>query len=343
MAMLNGGRMVALFVSVLFALNVSFAQDRRTTVVVYIEDPVPVSELLAPQAKAYLDKLNDPFTWETEQDFQDARDAQIDQVEANNNRRKQEALRILQNDMSERGNGTSSWYPSVFPLRGLPGDTPSSADSLFKNAINHRWGRSYVTGPQTGIRQSLREFILRGEEPYADSSTGFRSCDPGKPRCRNELLAEFSVLIQTYDFSLVQPTPYSMPPDLLFPALIWPDLLFPAVPPSPSLLLPDASETLPSEIISPIADPRIISLTIEAADSSIIPPEEIDGYVDELNEEGTQGQPIAGVAFDWGTIRLLQEAEIDPDALSFHVRPAAKPVSSSETSSWGRIKETFAD
>ena len=38
MAAFNGGRMVALFLSLLFALNVSFAQDK--TYVFYMEDPV---------------------------------------------------------------------------------------------------------------------------------------------------------------------------------------------------------------------------------------------------------------------------------------------------------------
>ena len=334
MATFNGGRMVALFLCVLFALNVSFAQDGRKTVIVYMEDPIPVDEQLAPEAREYLDKLNDPFTWETEQDFRDARDAQIAQVKKDNETREQEAEDFLKADMAQRGNGTSSWYPSWIPL----GFAKTSEDSLFKNALNLRGGRPYITGPKAGQRQLLREFFeLDGTEPYEDSPDGFRRCDDTRPRCRKNLYSLFRSLVETYDASLVSPDPIS--PSLLFPALIWPSL-----PPSlpPSLLLPDASLVSP-DLISPIAAPRIISFTIEAASSTSVSFGDSLGYVDELNEEGNPGQPSMFVAFNWDRIRLLQEATIDPDSLSFHVRPAAKPVSSSETSSWGRIKETFAD
>ena len=327
MATFNGGRMVALFLCVLFA-NVSFAQDR--TVVVYMADPIPVDEQLAPEAREYLDKLNDPFTWVTEQDFRDARDAQIAQVARDNEARIQAAARFLEDDLSD---GTSSWYPPWIPL----GFAKAPEDSLFKNALNLRGGRPYITGPKAGQRQSLREFFdLDGQEPYEASPDNFRTCDETKPRCRKEFYYIFRDLVEQYDNSLVSPDPIS--PSLLFPALIWPSLWLSP----PSLLLPDAPSLL-DESISPIAAPRIISFTIKAGDSTRPAPRDSLGYVDELNEEGNLGDQSTFVRFNWDSIKLLQPAAIDPDSLSFHVRPAAKPASSFEASSWGRIKETFAD
>ena len=337
MAIFNGSRMVALFLFVLFALNASFAQDNWETIVVYMEDPIPVDEQLAPEAREYLDKLNDPFTWETEQDFQDARDAQIAQVAKDNETRKQAALDFLKEDMVQRGDGTSSWYPSWIPLLAAT----TAEDSLFKNALNVRGGNAYLTGPRAGIKQSVREFFEQeGSEPYEGSPDGFRTCDDTRRRCRKEFYARFRSLIETYDASLVAPAPTS--PSLLFPALIWPSL-----PPSlpPSLLLPDAS-------ISPTAAARIISFTIAAQSTEVPgdPGEEIDdneGFVRELNEEGRgisiPGEMVPVVLFDSTSVKLLQPAIIDPDTLSFHVRPAAKPASAAKASSWGRIKETFAD
>lgn len=325
MAMLNEGRTVALFLCVLLALNVSFAQDGWKTVVLYMEDPIPVDEQLAPEAREYLDKLNDPFTWETEQDFQDARAAQEEWTRTRNDKRVEEARKYLEDE-----DGISSWYPSWIPL----GFAKTAEDSLFKNALSLRGGRPYSTGE----RQSLREFFeLDGEEPFGD---GFRTCDDTKPRCRKQFYTRFRELVEIYDASLVSPDPIS--PSLLFPALIWPSL-----PPSlpPSLLLPDASLTSESpEIISPIAAPRIISFRIEVAESSISTSlTDSLGFVDELNQEGNVEQSTTK-SIQLGKVELLQEAIIDPDDdLSFHVRPAAKPSSSSETSSWGRIKETFAD
>ena len=320
MATFNGGRMVALFACVLFALNVSFAQDGGQTVILYMEDPIPVDNQLAPKAREYLDRLNDPFTWETEQDFQDARDAQEEWTRDRNDDRVKAARRYLEDE-----GGMSSWYPSWIPL----GFAKTTEDSLFKNALYFPGGRPYVSGK----RQNLREFFeLDGQEPYGAE---FRTCDDTKPRCRKEFYERFRKLVETYDVSLVSPDPIS--PSLLFPALIWPSL-----PPSlpPSLLLPDASQTLPSEIISPIAAPRIISFRVEVAESGTSITDSL-GFVDELNQEGSVEQ---STTTQLGKIELLQEAIIDPnDDLSFHVRPAAKPSSSFETSSWGRIKETFAD
>ena len=331
MATSNGGRMVALFLCLLFA-NVSFAQGGSQTVIVYMEDPIPVEEQLAPEAREYLDKLNDPFTWETEQDFQDARDAQIAQVARDNEARIRAAERFLEGDL-ERSGGTSSWYPSWIPL----GSAETREDSLFKNALNLRGGRPYITGPRAGQRQSVREFFeLDGQEPYEASPGGFRTCDETKPRCRKEFYFIFRDLVDKYEESLVSPDPIS--PSLLFPALIWPSLWLSP----PSLLLPDAPSLL-DESISPIAAPRIISFTIKAAASTSSSIGDSLGFVDELNEEGNPGELSTFVRFDFDSIRLLQPAAIDPDSLSFHVRPAAKPASSSKISSWGRIKETFAD
>ena len=224
MATFNGGRMVALFLCVFFALNVSFAQDR--TVVVYMADPIPVDEQLAPEAREYLDKLNDPFTWETEQDFQDARDAQIAQVARDNEARIRAAARFLEDDLSSRGDGTSSWYPPWIPL----GFAKTSEDSLFKNALNLRGGRPYITGPKAGQRQSLREFFgLDGQEPYEASPDNFRTCDETKPRCRKEFYYIFRDLVEQYDNSLVSPDPISPVPTISSPNMAVP-MAVPAVP-----------------------------------------------------------------------------------------------------------------
>ena len=74
----------------------------------------------------------------------------------------------------------------------------------------------------------------------------------------------------------------------------------------------------------------------------------------EQDEEGTTRTRTAGEAediqyaeFDLESIRLLQPAAMDPDEYVIDTapywQPAAKPVSSTEASSWGRIKATFAD
>ena len=104
--------------------------------------------------------------------------------------------------------------------------------------------------------------------------------------------------------------------------------------------------------------PRIISFTIQARQASNTPfveeldigrdtppePPEEDG--DEPTENGTRID-IGRVTFRWDSIRLLQPAAMDPNLYvidtPLYWQPAAKPVASTETSSWGRIKATFAD
>ena len=346
---LTGGRMVALFLCMLFALNASFAQGGWTTVVVYMEDPIPLDEQFAPEVREYLDKFNDPFTWVTEQDFKDAREAQEDHVDGNNKTRIRKAEEFLREDMARLGNGTSSWYPSWIPL----GFAKTAEDSIFKNILNLRGGRpypsNYVPAYKAGLRQSVREFFIdhEGKEPYGDD---FRECDDARPRCRKELYGRFRALFAIYDDS-IEPQEDQISPSLLVPAL-FPALTRPFLPSSlpPSLLLPDEArpDTLGGvpqvpDVISPIAATRIISFTIKAADSEIADFGDSLGFVDELNAKRNPDESSPFVTFDWGSIKLLQEAIIAPDSLSFHVRPAAKPASSFENSSWGRIKEKFAD
>ena len=138
MATFNGGRMVALFACVLFALNVSFAQDEWKTIVVYMEDPFYMEDPLdvwylkarygsenymgnalpddvkeffqevgpstireeeAPGVTAYRAKWNDPLTWETfEEDFTPARQAQIDRLDWENGIREKMAELYLKAD-----------------------------------------------------------------------------------------------------------------------------------------------------------------------------------------------------------------------------------------------------
>ena len=88
MATFNGGRMVALFLCTLFALNASFAQDDNwTTVVVYMVDPI-LNEQVAPEVNGYIKKWNDPLSWVTyERDFKPARKGQEEQVKADNKER----------------------------------------------------------------------------------------------------------------------------------------------------------------------------------------------------------------------------------------------------------------
>jgi len=345
--------MVALFLCMLFAFNVSFAQDSWETVAVYMEDPVPIEEQLAPKARDYLYRLNDPFTWETEQDFEEAREAQKVQLEQNNEKRIRAVEALLKADISLRGDGTSSWYPAWIPL----GSASTWEDSLFKNAL-------YLRGNQN---QSLIEFFEQdGWEPH-EGTGEFRPCDDARRRCRKEFYAHFRELVEIYLASLIDISPgpnhpYNQQPEvaiinddpnddptflrlpalispslsLRLPALIWPSLIYPDT-------LNYQSPLTHSHRISPLATSRIISFTIKAASTRGPGSESDAGFVNELNEEGEQAEGQKVTTFDWSSIRLLQEATISPDTLSFHVWPAAKPVSSTETSSWGHIKETFAD
>ena len=303
MATFNGGRMVALFLCVLFALNVSFAQEVEEeawkTVVLYMEDET--NESLAPEVEDYIAKWNDPLTWETfERDFTPAREGQMAEVERDNKARIQAAEALLRDNLRERGNGTSRWYPSWIPLAFAE----TAEDSLFKNILSLE-GAKY----SDGTRQTLEEFFgLDGAEPYGEEVI---FCDDNRPRCRPSFYAHFRHLAEIHDEST-------------------------------------KSETAP----------RIISFTVQARFSGEVPPEETEledrSFVAELNEEGTTrrrteedpGTP-SSTEFNYESIRLLQPAAMDPDPYVIdstpYWQPAAKPVSSTETSSWGRIKATFAD
>ena len=298
MATFNGGRMVALFLCVLFA-NASFAQDDWETVVVYMVDPI--DERLAPEVEEYIDKWNNPFTWETfERDFTPAREGQMAQVARENEERIQKAEAFLREDLRSRGDGTSKWYPSWIPLSSAT----TMGDSLFKNILGLP-GRTYDTGARAGQEQPLIEFFeLDGTEPYglnSDGSQKFRSCDEKRRRCRKEFYADFRELVEIHDASQI-------------------------------------SETAP-----------IISFTIQVKSSKSRTPIEGGGFVDELNEQVSEepGIETTYAEFRWASIRLLQPAAMDPDEYVIDTapywQPAAKSVSSTETSSWGRIKATLAD
>ena len=313
MAAFNGGRMIALFLGVLFALNVSFAQDPQDqdsweTVVFYMVDPI--DERLAPAVEEYIDKWNDPLTWETfERDFTPAREAQMAQVARENARRIQVAEDHLKTDLSMRGDGTSSWYPSWIPLAFA--ETPE--DSLFKNILGLD-GPLFDAGPRSGERMSLREFFeLDGSEPAGLTNNGsqrYIACDDFRRRCRKEFYANFRELVELHDGSQISATA-----------------------------------------------PRIISFTIRArsSETTVFSPLITDrSFVAELNEEGTtrireteEVEEIQFADFDWESIRLLQPAAMNPDEYvidtPLYWQPAAKPVSPTEASSWGRIKATFVD
>ena len=224
------------------------------------------------------------------------------QVARENARRIQVAEDHLKTDLSMRGDGTSSWYPSWIPLSSAT----TTEDSLFKNILSLQGGRPYGTGLRAGQNQSLVEFFeLDGTEPFglnSDGSQRFRSCDDRKRRCRKEFYADFRELVEIHDASQISATA-----------------------------------------------PRIISFTIQVKSSIDRVPIETGGYVDELNEESTgiAGTDITYADFNWESIRLLQPAAMDPDEYlidtPLYWQPAAKPVSPTEASSWGRIKATFVD
>ena len=308
MAMLNGSRMVALFLSVLFSLNVSFAQDDAwVTVAVYMEDPIV--ERVSQGVEDYLVKWNDPLTWETfERDFTPAREAQVEQVARDNRRRIQAAERFLKDDLWERGDGTSSWYPAWLPL-ALAETTP---DSLFKNILGLK-GPQYDAGARAGQQQTLREFFeADGYEPDGLDSNGsqkYRACTDTRPRCRKELFAIFSDLVETYDNSQASGT-------------------------APRII----SFTVRAKITDTPPPP-------EEERKSFRGEQDGQGPITIIDPDSPQPGLIA--QFDYASIRLLQPAEHDPDEyvidLSPYWKPAAKPTVPAEASSWGRIKATFAD
>lgn len=198
MATFNGGRMVTLFLCVMFALNASFAQeeDAWVTVAVYMVDPI--DEEMSQGVVEYIDKWRDPLTWETfERDFTPAREAQLVQVARENEARIQAAEDFLKADMRRRGDGTSSWYPAWIPLALAP----TTEDSLFKNILSLE-GPQFDAEPRTGERQTLEEFFeADGFEPDGLNSNGsqrFRACIDSRPRCRKDLYAIFDDLVDSH-------------------------------------------------------------------------------------------------------------------------------------------------
>ena len=300
MATFNRGRMVALFLCVLFALNVSFAQEPEyETYVLYMVDPV--EERLAPEVYDYIEKWNDPLTWETfEDDFTPARQAQVDRVRAENELRIQSAYEILRNKEpcdtpGSYGECIKGWVPSWIPLKRAGN---SAQDSLFKNILS-------LTGAEG---QTLHQFFTDGaREPDSESESGVRECVIGE-RCENarNLSNFFDDLVEEHRQGV-----------------------------------------------------RIISLTFEASrtdSDSDLDPLLTDSFVEELETGGTQKSGVdpprtvtEEVLVREDSVRLLQPAMHDPNPRVIdspsddYWRPAAKPIASTETSSWGRIKATLAD
>ena len=307
MATFNGGRMVALFLCMLFALNTSSAQeDDWVTVAVYMPDPIV--EQMAPEVEAYIEKWLDPLTWETfERDFTPARNAQVDTVKAENEARIQAAEAFLKADLVRRGNGSSTWYPAWIPLALAKGDKEKGVptDSLFKNILSIE-GPTYSVGPEAGEPQTLRKFFeLDGREPdglEADGSQKYRSCILGRERCRNDEFARFADLVSFHANPEVNVISFTV-----------------------------RAKRSEGGKLPPGEDPTFAG--------------EQDGGDPTKPIEGGVVPPSA--EFDYESIRLLQPAEHDPDEyvidISPYWKPAAKPTASAEASSWGRIKATFAN
>ena len=206
MTTFSKGLMIALSLCLLLALNASFAQeDSWETVAVYMVDPI--DEKVSLGVREYVENLTretfeNDFILETAAQMA-AREAQLAQVEAENEARIRAAARFLENDLFIRGDGTSMWYPSWIPL----GLAETTEDSLFKNVLEIE-GPMYSAGPRAGERQTLREFFeADGCEPAglnADGSQRWWCCD--RPRCRKENYAHFWALLEIHDQSLVSVT-----------------------------------------------------------------------------------------------------------------------------------------
>ena len=327
MATFNGGRMVALFLCVLFALNVSFAQDGWETIVVYMEDPLymeeplplyiekfleeenvraPIREEVAAAVEAYIAAWNDPLTWETEEDFKEARRGQEVRVKWENDMREKIAKHYLEDDKNYWANelgesDKTTWFPSWLPLLRAK----TEKDSLFKNILDLKADAEYDVGEKKGQRQTLFEYLdSGGAQPAGTTASGvtqkFKFCDDKNPRCRKPL------------YSLIRE---------------W-----------------NQVDKHPSK--------RMISFTVKVKSYKTTEEDEGpgEGFADEIDKtspEGGETKEVVVVEYDYDTIRLLQEAKMDEEEYVIdtppYKTPAAKPVSSTETSSWGRIKETFAD
>ena len=303
MATFNGGRMVALFACVLFALNVSFAQERLETIVFYMKDPI--QEGIASEVLDYIDKWNDPLTWETfERDFTPAREGQTAQVGRENQARINAAKAALRQDIRTRGDGTSTWYPSWIPL-GRAINTP---DSLFKNILSLP-GRTYDAGPRAGQKQSLLEFFESdGTEPFGlnrDGTQKERTCNEVRRRCRKEFYADFRALVEAHDESKVSAD-------------------------APRVISFTVQVTTSTIIDTTIITEGFVDELNEQGGGDLIE-EEVITFVDFEWDTIRLLQPAE---------HDPDEYVID---LSPYWQPAAKPAASAEASSWGRIKATLAD
>ena len=198
MTTFSKGLMIALSLCLLPALNASFAQeDSWRTVAVYMVDPI--DEKVSLGVREYVENLTRKPLRTILLAQMAAREAQLAQVEAENEARIRAAERFLKDDIIERGDGTSTWYPAWIPLASAA----TTEDSLFKNILEIE-GAMYEAGPMAGERQTLREFFeMDGCEPSglnADGSQNWWCCDG--PRCRPENYAQFVSLAQMHDQSL---------------------------------------------------------------------------------------------------------------------------------------------
>ena len=353
MATFNGGRMVALFLSVLFALNVSFAQDDWETIVVYMEDPfymedpldvwylkirygapygeedymgnelpddveeffqeevraLTIREKEAQGVTAYKAKWNDPLTWETfEDDFTPAREDQIKRLGWENGIREKIAELYLKADrdywIHEREESDkTTWYPSWIPLARAR-PYPVYEDSLFTKSYELEADATFDVGPKRGQRQNLHQwFGSEGGQP-----DGIKP--DGNQKYRVCGFEEDNPRCRKY----------------LYP--VW-------------LGLDEKDQS--SNVIS-------FTVKVKSSDDIIVEQPPGEGFTDEV--EGTSSgsgttRTLDVVEYDYESIRLLQPAAMLDDEYVIdtppYETPAAKPVSSAETSSWGRIKATFAD
>ena len=377
MATFNGGRMVALFLCMLFALNVSFAQDYSWQsnppqaaagwylplapaqdadgwqwVVFYIVDPIatvdPITndlvnnEQLEPRVLDYIDGWEDALIWASKEDFDKARGFQEEQVQTENNLRLEAAKDSLMADMK---GGISSWFPSWLPLacastQATPSDIGDqcdvnniySQDLLFGEILDIE-GAKFVDQPG---RITLEDFIVQrnGEEPFgrkADGRPNFRTCGDkdadgvidsnASSTCTrfNQFSAKFRQLLNLHlDHQSSDP-------------VVAPGIL--------SFVVPAKFETEPD---IPRGDTK---------DRSFVSQLDEEGTTTTITDPTTPPPPSIQVVYDYDRIRHLQPAKMNPNTsvIDFggdgtpYWQPAAKPVSSAETSSWGRIKATFAD
>ena len=308
MATFNGGRMVALFLCMLFAPNVSFAQQQQyRTYVLYMEDPVV--EQRHSEVDKYEQRWNDPLTWsDFDAHFTPARQAQIRQINDENDFREAAASTLLSRPPNPTiGVGIEAWVPSPFPLKRFTED--NGADSLFSTIVDPNLP-SHLRGVEG---QTLREVIeADGWEPDPDSN-GLRDCRRG-PRCAQakKLFTFITGLIDKHDNRTA----------------------------------------------------RIISFRFKALTDTTIIEDEFVSYVDELETgDGSGDNSSTTVGLAPVSVELLRPAAMGTDEWRIDVppydqyppylsiahtdttkaTPVGKPVSSNETSSWGRIKATFAD